>query len=438
MQTPRRTPVALAAVALSGALVLSACGGGGGAAEPTAGGAAGGPVELTVSLFGTFGYDEVGLFEEYEAANPNVKIVYESTQGEDKYWPALQTRLASGSGVADVQGIEVARIADVVQNQQDLWTDLRETPAADSVGNYIPWKEPAATTEDGAVLGLGTDIGPMGICYRSDLLGQAGLPTDPQQLAARMQTWDDYVALGDEFKAKAPAGTAWMDSAGGFYNAMVSTEQKIYYDEGGNLIYDSNPAVKQAFDTAAAAGQSGLTAKLEQFVDPGWDAGFSSGSFATIACPSWMIGYIKGKAGDAGSGQWGVTTLPGGVGGNWGGAYLGIPAVSQNKEEAAELIAWLTAPEQQARVFEAVGNFPSTTAAIEQVSDTTDPYFNDVPIGEIFSRSSQAAPVQVLGPEDGVVKSAMAQALLSVEANGVSPADAWTAAGTQVNNQVGA
>ena len=436
MQTPRSNSIALAAVALSSALVLTACGGGGGGeAEPAAGG---GPVELKVSLFGTFGYDEVGLFKEYEAANPNVKIVYESTQGEDKYWPALQTRLTSGSGVADVQGIEVARIADVVQNQQDLWTDLRETPAGDSIGTYIPWKEPAATTEDGAVLGLGTDIGPMGICYRSDLLQQAGLPTDPQQLAARMSSWQDYVALGNEFKAKAPAGTAWMDSAGGFYNAMVSTEEKIYYDEAGELIFESNPAVKTAFDTAAAAGQAGLTAKLEQFVDPGWDAGFSSGSFATIACPSWMIGYIKGKAGDAGSGKWNVTSLPGGQGGNWGGAYLGIPEVSQNKEEAAKLIAWLTAPEQQAKVFNEVGNFPSTTEAIDAVAGTTDPYFNNAPIGEIFSKSSQAAPVQILGPNDGVVKNAMAQALLSVEANGVSPADAWTAAGTQVNNQVGA
>jgi cellobiose transport system substrate-binding protein len=435
MQTPRRTPVAIAAVAVSSALLLSACGGGGSAPEQAA---PGGPVELKVSLFGTFGYEEVGLFDEYERLNPGVTITYESTQGEDKYWPALQTRLSSGSGVADVQGIEVARIADVVQNQEALWTDLRETPAADSIDNYIPWKEPAATTESGAVLGLGTDIGPMGICYRSDLLAQAGLPTDPNELSARMSSWDDFLALGNQFKASAPAGVAWMDSAGGLYNAIVSTEQKIYYDEGGSLIYDTNPAVRSAFDKSAAAAQGGLTAKLEQFVDPGWDAGFGAGSFATIACPSWMIGYIKGKAGDGGSGQWNVTTLPGGTGGNWGGAYLAIPAVSEHKEEAGKLIAWLTAPEQQAKVFQEVGNFPSTTEGISMVAGATDPYFNNAPIGEIFSKSAEAAPIQVLGPEDGVVKNAMAQALLSVETNAVSPADAWEAARAQVSNQVGA
>ena len=425
-----------AAAVLAGTLALTACGSP--QPGPAAPAAPAGPTEISVSLFGTFGYDEVGLFKQYEAENPGTTIRYESTQGEDKYWPALQTRLASGSGVADVQGIEVARIADVVTNQADKWTDLRETPAKDAIGRYIDWKEKAATTPDGAVLGLGTDIGPMGICYRSDLLGAAGLPTDPAQLSAQMTDWNGFLALGEKFKAAAPAGTAWHDSAGGLYNAIISTQQQIYYDASGALVYASNPAVRSAFDTAAKAGQAGLTAKLEQFVDPGWDQGFGSGRFATIACPSWMIGYIKGKAGDAGSGKWGVTTLPGGAGGNWGGAYLGIPAVSENKEEAAKLIAWLTAPEQQAKVFEAVGNFPSTTEAIDSVAATTDPYFNNAPIGEIFSKSAQAAPVQVLGPNDGVVKNAMAQALLSVEANGVSPADAWTAAGTQVDNQVGA
>ncbi len=426
-------PRTMSAAVLTGALALTACG----SPDPATTAAPGGPTEISVSLFGTFGYDEVGLFRQYEAENPGITIRYESTQGEDKYWPALQTRLASGSGVADVQGIEVARIADVVANQPDLWTDLRETPANDALGRYIDWKQKPATTPDGAVLGLGTDIGPMGICYRSDLLAQAGLPTDPAQLSAQMPDWNGFLALGEKFRAAAPPGTAWHDSAGGLYNAMISTQQQIYYDASGNLVYATNPAVRQAFDTAARAGQAGLTAKLEQFVDPGWDQGFGSGRFATIACPSWMIGYIKGKAGDAGAGRWNVTTLPGGAGGNWGGSYLGIPASSPDKEQAARLIAWLTAPEQQAKVFAQAGNFPSTTQAIAQVSGTTDPYFNDAPIGRIFSDSAQAAPVQILGPQDGVVKNAMTQALLAVETGGATPDAAWADAGKKIDNQVG-
>ncbi|WP_432561895.1 ABC transporter substrate-binding protein [Kineococcus sp. SYSU DK003] len=435
MTTIRKTTLAAAAAAVSGALLLSSCSTtDAGSSDATA---ADGGTQLSVSLFGTFGLDEAGLFDEYEKLNPDVTIQYESTQGENNYWPALQTKLASGNGAADIQGIEVGRIADVVANQDDKWVDLSTTVAGEQTANYPEWKSAAATTEDGKVLGMGTDIGPMGLCYRSDLLQQAGLPTDPAQLSARMTSWDDYVALGREFKAKAPAGTAWMDSAGGFYNAIVSTEEEIYYDQAGELVWDSNPAVKSAFDTAAAAAQEGLTAKLEQFEDPAWDSGFGSGSFATIACPAWMVGYIKGKAGDAGSGKWNVTSLPGGAGGNWGGAYLGIPASSKNQEEAAKLVKWLTDPEQQAKVFEVGGNFPSNTKAFPLVADATDEYFQGAPIGQIFSQAAEAAPTQVLGEEDAVVKSSLVQALLSVEVNGVAPAAAWDSAASDLANQIG-
>src|SRR5690242_2230997 len=190
LPSPARTGAAL--VAGLALLAASACGSGGASPAPQD---AAGPVELSVSLFGTFGYQETGLFAEYEKQNPGVTIKYDSTQSEDAYWPALQTRLASGKGSSDVQGIEVARIADVVTNQQDLWTDLRDTAAGSAVAGYLPWKEKAATTKDGAVLGLGTDIGPMALCYRSDLLGKAGLPTDPATLAAQASTWQDYLAL---------------------------------------------------------------------------------------------------------------------------------------------------------------------------------------------------------------------------------------------------
>lgn len=436
MPTHRRRTVALAAVVTSGALLLAACGSSSGGSGQSSG-TASGPVELTVSLFGTFGYQELGLFSKYEASHPGITIKYDSTQGEDKYWPALQTRLASGQGVSDVQGIEVGRISDVVANEPDKWTDLRTTSAKDSVANFLPWKEAAATTKDGAVLGLGTDIGPTGICYRSDLFAKAGLPTDPAAVAAALPDWNAYLAMGQKYKAANVAKSAWTDSAGGLYNAIISTQKQIYYNASGTLIYSTNPAVKSAFDLAAGAGQQGLTAKLEQFADPGWDAGFGAGTFATIACPSWMIGYIKGKAGDAGSGKWNVTTLPGGQGGNWGGSYLAIPAVSQHKEQAADLITWLTAPEQQATIFQGVGNFPSTTGGIAKVGAATDPYFQNAPIGKIFTQSSESSPVQVLGPEDSVVKSALVQALLSVETNGKTPADAWTAAQSTISNQVG-
>lgn len=430
-----RARVATAVLTAGAMLALAGCG----SDEATAASDGGdsGSTELSVSLFGTFGYDEAGLFDQYEEENPGITITYETTQGEDTYWPALLTKLNAGSGAADIQGIEVARIRTATTELADRWVDLTETAAADQLTQYAQFKQDAATTDDGAVIGLGTDIGPTGICYRSDLLEQAGLPTDPAELAAAMGSWEDYLALGEQYQAAAPAGSSWTDSAGGLYNAIISTEEQIYYDEAGELVYDSNPAVRTAFDLAATAADSDLTAKLAQFEDPEWNPGFGNGAFATIACPSWMLGYIKGQAGEEGSGKWNVTSLPGGAAGNWGGAYLGVPTSSENQEEAVELAMWLTAPEQQEKVFAAGGNFPSNTTAIDAVAGTTDEYFSGAPIGQIFGDIATSAPTQILGPDDGVLKNEITNALLTIEVNDVSPDEAWTSAQRAVDNQLG-
>ncbi|OII63674.1 sugar-binding protein [Streptomyces sp. CC53] len=427
----RRAAVRVGAVALAGSL-LAACGSGGTDASSDA---AGGDITLTVDLFGSFGYKEAGLYAEYEKLHPGITIKQTDTEDEQDYWKSLQTRLAGGGGLADVQGIEVGRIASVTQQQADKFEDLKRYGAADLKDEFAEAKWSAATTQDGRVLGLGTDVGPEAMCYRSDLLKQAGLPTDREELAQRWSTWDGYLELGKQYKAKAPAGSAWMDSVGSLFTIMIGQEKERYYDASGALVYDTNPAVKAAWDAAADAAQEGLSAKLDQW-SPQWNQAFAAGSFATLPCPAWMLGYIKGQAGDAGAGKWDIAKLPGGAG-NWGGSYLAVPRAAKHKKEAYELIAWLTAPEQQAKLFEKQGNFPSATGAIASVADARDPYFSNAPIGRIFGDAAKAAPVQVLGVHDKNVADQITNALSEVERKGLAPDKAWANAKRGVANVMG-
>ncbi|MEU8520908.1 extracellular solute-binding protein [Streptomyces sp. NBC_01216] len=421
----------LGAAVLTGAL-LAACGSGGsdGASDE-----AGGKVTLTVDLFGSFGYKEAGLYAAYEKAHPNVTIKQTDTEDEQDYWKSLQTRLAGGGGLADVQGIEVGRIASVTQQQADKFEDLTAYGAGGLETEFASATWSAATTEDGKVLGLGTDVGPEAMCYRRDLFEQAGLPTDRTELARKWSTWDGYLALGKQYQAKAPAKSAWLDSVGSLYTVMVGQEKERYYDASGKLIYADSPAVRTAWDTATAAAADGLSAKLDQW-SPQWNQAFSAGSFATLPCPAWMLGYIKGQAGDAGQGKWDIAALPGGAG-NWGGSYLAVPRAAKHKKEAYELIRWLTAPAQQAALFRKQGNFPSSTGAIAQVETATDPYFSGAPIGRIFGDAAKAAPVQVLGVHDKNVADQITNALSEVERKGVTPEKAWSNARKGVANAIG-
>ncbi|WP_031003796.1 extracellular solute-binding protein [Streptomyces sp. NRRL F-5727] len=421
----------LGAVALAGSL-LAACGSG---SSGTASDKPGGEVTITVDLFGSFGYKEAGLYAEYEKLHPGVTIKQTDTEDEADYWKSLQTRLAGGGGLADVQGIEVGRIASVTQQQADRFEDLRKYGADGLKSQFADAKWAAATGKNGEVLGLGTDVGPEAMCYRTDLFEQAGLPTDRAELAKRWSTWDGYLELGKQYKAKAPAKSAWLDSVGSLFSIMIGQEKERYYDASGALIWETNPALKTAWETSVEASGAGLSAKLDQW-SPQWNQAFAAGSFATIPCPAWMLGYIKGQAGESGKGKWDIAALPGGAG-NWGGSYLAVPRAAQHKKEAYELIKWLTAPEQQAKIFAKQGNFPSSTGAIAEVADTTDPYFSGAPIGKIFGDAAKAAPVQVLGIHDQNINQQITNALSEVERKGLAPEKAWENAKKGVANTLG-
>ena len=40
---------------------------------------------------------------------------------------------------------------------------------------------------NGSVIGLGTDVGSLGICYRTDLFKKAGLPTSPAKVGKHVE-----------------------------------------------------------------------------------------------------------------------------------------------------------------------------------------------------------------------------------------------------------
>lgn len=423
---PRRAAVLATAVLAASTMLLTACSSDGGSkGSDSASSAAGEKITLTVGDFGTFGYNEAGLYAEYMAAHPNIKIEANTTQDGQKYWDALTTHLASGSGLADVQAVEVGYIAQATGTLADKFTDLSKVEGVNA-GAWLPWKSKQATTAKGELVGLGTDIGPMAICYRKDLFQQAGLPTDRTEVA-KLWTgdWSKFVAAGKTYQAQAPAGTFFTDSASGLFNAVLSAQTQQYSDDSGKLIYDKSAGVKTAWDTAVAASQAGISAKLRQFQAP-WNAAFQNAKFATVVCPSWMTGLISKYSGDAGKGKWDIAAAP--VSSNWGGAFLSVPKAGKHQKEAAALVAWLTAPEQQAKVFTKVGNVPSTTAGLDlpAVQSAKLDYYGDTPTGQIFAAAAKGIQPAPIGEQDGTVKTIITDnGILDIEEHGTDPAKAW-------------
>ncbi|MEU7417896.1 ABC transporter substrate-binding protein [Streptomyces antibioticus] len=434
-RTARRV-VVLAAVASLGAGLLAGCADDGG--DDSSNGSSGdgkGKTTITLGLFGTFGFKEAGLYAEYEKLNPNIKIAENVTERNENYYPALVNHLTTNSGLQDIQAVEVGNIAEVVATQANKFQDLSKVSGVKK-SDWLDWKWAQATTQDGKTIGFGTDVGPMAICYRKDLFEAAGLPTDRTEVGKLWAgDWAKFVDVGEQYKAKAPKGTTFADSPGGLLSAILGSESERFYDSSGKVIYKTNPAVKAAFDLTAKAAQEGLVGNQTQF-QPAWDTTIANSKFAAMACPPWMLGYIKGKSKPESAGKWDVAVAPKSA--NWGGSFLAVPSSGKNVKEAEKLAAWLTAPAQQAKLFKVQGSFPSApgTYTLPEVTGAKNEMTGDAPIGTIFAEAAKAAPVQVIGPKDQIIGQGLADNGVILVTKGKSPEDAWETATKTIDNNL--
>ncbi|MGY0232941.1 ABC transporter substrate-binding protein [Longispora urticae] len=377
-------------------------------------------VKLTIGLFGDFGFKP--LYEEYKATHPNIQIE-ERVSEFAAHHQNVTAHLATNTGAADIEAIEVGYISQFTAQPQKFH-NLLDRGAGNLEGRFLPWKWQQGLSGDGkSLVGLGTDVGGMAMCYRNDLFAAAGLPTDRDAVSKLWPTWADYVKVGKEYKAKKPE-SAFFESSGNMFRAMVEQGSQGVYDKQNNLVVDSNPGVRAAWDTSVDAINAGMSAKLTAWT-PEWTAAFEKGSFATIVCPAWMTSYIQTNAKNA-SGKWDVAAVPGGAG-SMGGTHLTLPKQGKHAKEAYELISWLTAPAQQAKVFKATGNFPSTPELYSspEITGFKKDFFNNAPIGQIFSDSAKAVKPQYMGPRTGDVFTTIGSGLGRIENGQQKADDAW-------------
>ncbi|MGA5133352.1 extracellular solute-binding protein [Streptomyces olivoreticuli] len=431
---PRRpgpAGVALATVTALAVALLGSC-----ARDDGDTGPAGGRTTVTIGTFGVFGYKQAGLYAEYERLHPDVTIKESVIERNDTYYPQLLTHLAAGSGLSDIQAVEVGNIHDVATTQADRFEDLSRARGVHK-GDWLDWKWAQATAAGGRTIGLGTDIGPIAVCYRKDLFQKAGLPTDREHVGRLWAgDWQKYLDVGRAYRRHAPSGTVFTDSAAGIYNASIHGYAERYYNRRGRAVYRKSPAVRASWRLAVQAARGGLTARLKQFEKP-WDQAFANGRFATVACPPWMLGYIKEKAGPAGKDKWDVAAAPRPA--NWGGSFVTVPRAGRHRAAAVALAVWLTAPEQQAKLFDRQASIPSTPAsyAMPLVRDARNPYFGGAPTGRIFAEAARNIPTLVIGPKEQQIGTAFTDvAIPQVEQQGRSPRAAWKAAQKEIDNAV--
>lgn len=405
-------------VALIGAvaLAISGCSAGGGGAE-----AAAGDPNAEFEFWSFTGIGQKDSVARYLEKNSDAKVKLSEVGSTTETATALTAALAGGR-VPDLVMIQNDDLPKFVENPGNF-LDLRTLGGDDIADGYLDWAVGAATGEDGSVIGIPTDVGGLGFAYRADLFEAAGLPTDPAEVAAMWSTWDDFIEMGKKYTET--TGEPFVDNVETsiFFSTVNQVSEKYYTDEG-ELIFDTNPEVEEAFDVAVKTYEAGISAGIAAW-SSGWDPGKANGAFAVSIAPSWMLSGIKNAAPDS-EGDWRIAPVPG-VGGNWGGSVITIPARAKNPQAAWQYIETMLSPEGQKEHFASTGTFPAAKNALEsdEVRGYTDPYFGDSPIGTIMSDSVLQFESFYNGPDTSAIGGALLNALVDMEAGNVKPADAW-------------
>ena len=389
------------------------------------------PVTLSMWVFTGMNLDD--LVGQYEEQNPHVTVEIQSTEHGDHH-DALFTELAAGGG-PDIAAIEVAFINEMAEQYQ-MWHNLYDYGAADIEGDYLDWKiEQAQNVEGDHLIGIPTDIGGMAMAYRWDLFEEAGLPTDRDEVSDLwVDSWEDFIEVGTEYTEA--TGRGFVDNEANLWNAVVNQDPNTFFDADGNPIYDESEHVQYAWDVVIDAIESDIIAEVPAW-SAEWEAGMSDGSFAVLTAPAWMMGYIMDVAPDT-EGNWDLAEVPE-AGGNWGGSHLGVPAASDNPEEAYALIEFLLSPENQQYQFTEYGQFPSVPELFdsEEIQSFESEFFNNAPVGPIYADNAERVVAQNTGPNYNAIDTEFGDGLGRVLDGNESPEEAWESVLNNISSQLG-
>ncbi|MFJ5543206.1 ABC transporter substrate-binding protein [Micromonospora chalcea] len=367
----------------------------------------------------------------YTKAHPDVRVKLTEVGSTTETAQALTAALAGGK-VPDLVLIQADDLPKFMQSP-DNFVDLTTLGAGDIKGNYLDWVMSQATTKDGKIIGVPTDVGGLAVAYRTDLFKAAGLPTDRDEVAKLWPTWDEFINVGKKYVEK--TGKPFVDNTptSVFFQAVNQGSQR-YYSADRKLDYD-NEQVKAAFDVTLKAFEAGISAKQGSF-SSGWTAAMKKGDYAVVCSPSWMLSQMKTNAPET-NGKWDIATIPGGSG-NWGGSFLAIPKRAKNAKAAWNYISEMQSPKGQLDHFLMQGSLPTTPSVYTdpQLVGKTDPFFSNAPIGKIYTQSVVGIKPFYFGPQDGPIGTEFLNTLTSVEQGKVNPANAWNTALTNVKNAV--
>lgn len=360
----------------------------------------------------------------YAKVNPQIKVNFVNTPFADAH-DKLLTSFASGSGAPDVASIEIGRVGGF--SAKGGLSDLKAAPfdGAALEKDMVKYKWTQGSTTDGRLVCMPWDIGPAGVWYRTDLMEQLGLPTEPEALeemiGGKGHTWDDFLAFAKQVKDKSGGKTALFADAGTDIYGAVYRQQGEGYAEGNKILIEEKAL--RPFQLAARARKEAIDANIPWW-GAEWAAGVKDNAFAGMVIAAWMQGGLQRDQPQT-AGKWRVIHAPE-ANYNWGGSFVAIPEQSKNKEAAWEFVKWAVASaEGQNTMFKSSGVFPAYKPAWEDpLYDAPVEFFGGQRAYRIWTEIADNIPAILRTPNDVQLDDIVGAELTAVLKEDKDPAQA--------------
>lgn len=350
-----RRLLATAAVALTGALALSACSSSAGSETK----AATGPVNLTFWSF-TPNMDKVVAL--WNQANPDIQVSVQKQAGGDDLVTKTITAAKAGNAPDLVQA-EYQALPTLVSN--DVLTDIsKEAGSAKSQFAAGVWQQVSLGAD--SVYAIPQDTAPLAFYYRTDMFQQYGLKVPT--------TWAEFAEAARQLKQKdaSKALTTFSANDSGLFAGLSQQAGAKWWTTSGDTwkVGIDDAATRKVADFWGGLVKEGAIDNQPMYT-PAWSKALNDGSQIAWVSAVWAPGVFTSSAPDT-KGKWAIAPLPQwhageSVTGSWGGSATGVTTGAKkagHAEAAAKFATWLnTDPTAVTALVKEAGIYPAATSA---------------------------------------------------------------------------
>jgi len=310
---------------------------------------------LTIDNYGDYG----NYFDDFKSdIKKKTRVNYKSNNSDwGGHHTKLTLNLATGSGAADLVLVDTGQVGSYLNGGglEDLTAQF-----AQYKDDMVAFAVSQGQSESGAQIAVPVDLGPGVMFYRRNYMED--MDYDVEEVIA---TWESWVEYGRELRDN--EGVYLVSNADAVARSIIYgtvEEGNGIYTGPNNSILIESPRFKNAFALAKQLRDEGLDAATGMWNDE-WYNGFKEGTFATELSGFWMLGHLKGWIAPDTEGDWGVSNLPNGIYGTWGGTFAAIPTQSKNKADAWSVIEYMISEDAQINAFDEWAMFPANTATYD-------------------------------------------------------------------------